>query len=407
MIARAKFFLEVALVACCSGVCASATALTERQALQLFRESPYHREVRAKVRAVRTEHQRHTLYPDPRVSATFEGAGRTDFFVVEQPIVINGRRSILSQVGDSAVKVAETSADHALRQIEARLRRSFYQLVYAQGRQGLVREGIAELESLARILVERERAGEGSKFDRLRAELEVVDLETELAETEPMIASARAELAGFLGDRISPDSLRANGSMEAAYGLPSLREASVEALAARADYKSETERLEQLRLEGQAANRLRIPNPVVSGGLKRADVGGRFINGPVLSVGIDLPLFNKGQVDRALTEAKADRTRARRRIIETQILADVRAAHDSLRIRRQIARDYRMQMGDRTTVLLEIARVAYEEGELGVLALLGAFSDARRAKLRQWELEAAAKLAELEFDRTVARELLP
>jgi cobalt-zinc-cadmium efflux system outer membrane protein len=407
MIARAKFSLKVTLVAYCAATCAAAQGLTERQALRLFRESPYHRELQAEVHVVRAGNQRHNLYPNPSVSATFEGAGRTDFFMIEQPLVVNGRHHLLRQAGDSAIRVAETSADHALHQIEARLRRSFYQLAYAQGRQALIRESIGELEALARILRERERAGEGSKFDRLRAELEIVDLETESAETETLIAAARAKLAGFLGERVHPDALSANGTMEAAYELPSLRGTFAEALSARSDYKVETERLEQLRLEGKAANRLRIPNPVVSGGLKRAVVGDRYLNGPVLAVGIDLPLFDKGQVDRALAEAKADRTRARRRILESQILADVRAAHDSLRLRRQIARDYRVQMGKRTRDLLEIAQVAYEEGELGILELLNAFRNAQRTKLRQWELRAAAKLAEVEFDRSVAKELLP
>ena len=407
MIARAKFPLEVTLLACCSAVGSPAEALTERQVLQRFRESPYHRELEAGIRVVREGNRRHSLYPNPNISATFEGAGRTDFFMVEQPIVVNGRRNLLSQAGDSAVKVAQTSAAHTLRQVESQLRQSFYQLVYAQGRQRLIREGQSELEGIARILREREIAGEGSRFDRLRAELEIANLESEAVETETLVTTSRAKLAGFLGDLVVSDTLRAIGDMDAAYGLPALGEAFADALSARSDYKLETQRLEQLRLEGEAAKRLRIPNPVVSGGVKRAEVGGQFFNGPVLAFGIDVPLFSKGQVDRALAEAKAEKARARRRILESQILADVRAAHDSLRIRRQNARDYRLQVGNRTRDLLEIAQVAYEEGELGILELLDAVSGGRRTKLRQWELEAAAKMAEIDFDRSVARELLP
>ena len=297
MIARAKFPLEVTLLACCSAVGSPAEALTERQVLQRFRESPYHRELEAGIRVVREGNRRHSLYPNPNISATFEGAGRTDFFMVEQPIVVNGRRNLLSQAGDSAVKVAQTSAAHTLRQVESQLRQSFYQLVYAQGRQRLIREGQSELEGIARILREREIAGEGSRFDRLRAELEIANLESEAVETETLVTTSRAKLAGFLGDLVVSDTLRAIGDMDAAYGLPALGEAFADALSARSDYKLETQRLEQLRLEGEAAKRLRIPNPVVSGGVKRAEVGGQFFNGPVLAFGIDVPLFSKGQVD--------------------------------------------------------------------------------------------------------------
>ena len=195
--------------------------------------------------------------------------------------------------------------------------------------------------------------------------------------------------------------------MESAFELPALPRAFESALATRSDYRVETERLEQLRLEQEAATRLRIPNPWVSGGLKRADFGGYFVEGPVVAVGIDLPLFDKGQAERALAKARSERTRARQRVIEDQILADVRSTHDALRIRRRIAREYGEQMGGRTSELLEIARVAYEEGELGIFELLGALGENQRTRLRHWDLQTEAKLAEVDFDRSLEREILP
>ena len=407
MIARARVFVRLSLLVCCLATNAAAQELTERQALQLLRESPYHRELQARVEVARAESRRGTFYPNPSMSAAFEGAGRTDFYVFQLPLAMNGRLSLLRQAGDSAIAVAEAGADHALRQIEARLRGVFYQLTYAQKRKGTIRNSIDELEELVRILREREKAGEGSKFDRLRAEREIVERETESADTEALIAESRARLAGFLGARVNPENLAVRGTLGPAYALPHLHEALAEGLAARGDYQAGKERLEQLRLEAEAADRLRIPNPVVSGGLKRAQIGDRHANGPVLSVSIDLPLFNKGQAGKQLAEAEADRTRARRRILENQILADVRAAHNSLRLRREIAGDYQARSGRRAEELREIAEIAYQEGELGILELLDSYRVAQRAELRLLELQVAAKLAEVEFDRTVAKELLP
>ena len=407
MIARARVNMRLSLLVCCLATNAAAQELTERQALQLLRESPYHRELQARVEVARAESRRGTFYPNPSLSAAFEGAGRTDFYVFELPLAVNGRLSLLRQAGDSAIAVAEAGADHALRQIEARLRGVFYQLAYAQKRKGTIGDSIEELEELVRILREREKAGEGSKFDRLRAEREIVERETESADAEAVIAESRARLAGFLGERVNPENLVARGTLGAEYALPDLHEALAEGLAARGDYQAGKERLEQLRLEAEAADRLRIPNPVVSGGLKRAEIGDRHANGPVLSVSIDLPLFNKGQAGKQLAEAEAARTRARRRILESQILADVRAAHNSLRLRREIADDYQAQSGRRAEELREIAEISYQEGELGILELLDSYRVAQRAKLRLLELQAAAKLAEVEFDRTVAKELLP
>ena len=407
MIAKTRFSIQLAPLVCCLVTCAAASELTEKQALQLFRESPYHKELQAGIEVVRAKTRRHTLYPNPSVSATFEGAGRTDFFVVEQVLTVNGRRNLLRQAGTSAVKVAETQADHTLREIEARLRDVFYQLLYAQKRKAMIRKSVDELEELARILHEREKAGEGSKFDHLLAAYETMEQETEFAEAETLIAGARAKLASFLGERVFPDALVVMGALEPGYALPALPDALAVGLSARSDYRVETERLEQLRLEAEAADRIRIPNPIVLGGLKRTDIGDRYLNGPVLSVSIDLPVFEKGQVAKKLANAEADRTRARRRILESQILADVRSAHDSLRLRRRIADDYRIQSGRNARELLEIAEIAYREGELGILELLNSYGVAHRTELRLLELRAAAKLAEVEFDRSIAKELLP
>lgn len=407
MTVRAGFSLRLTPMVCLLATCAAAQELTEKQALQLFRESPYHQELRAGVAVVRAEARRHSFHPNPSLSATFEGAGRTDFFLFEQMLAVNGRRSLLRRAGDSAVRVEETRAEHALRQIEARLRTAFYKLAYAQTRKEVIQASIGELEDLVRILREREKAGEGSKFDTLRAEREIVELETESAETDTTIAEARTQLAGFLGAGVNPGAVVANGSLEPGYALPALAEALAEGLSARSDYQVEAERLEQWRLQAEAADRLRIPNPIVSGGLKRAEIGERYVNGPVLSVSVDLPLFKKGQVEKGLAEAEADRTHARRRILESQILADVRAAHDSLRLRRLIAHDYRVQAGGRAQELLKIATVAYQEGEQGILELLNTYRVAQQTVLRQLELLAAAKLAEVDFDRSVAKELLP
>ena len=398
--------LKIPLVVSLLVTCAFAQELDERQVLQLFHESPYYLELQAEVEIARAEVRRHGIYPNPSVSATFEGAGRTDFFVLEQELMLNGRRSLLRQAGNSTIRVAEAVAEHALHQGEARVRRVFFQLIYSQMRKEAIDVSISELELLIRQLRQREEAGEGSMYDRLRAEREVVERKIESAEAGAVVVETRAVLAGLLGEEVNPEAMAVQGTLDPGFALPALAEALADGLSARSDYKVESERLEQLRLEAEAADRRRIPNPVVVGGVKRAEIGDSYVNGPVISVSIDLPLFEKGQVDKGLAEAKADRARAHRRVLESQILADVRASYDSLRLRRQIAQAHRAQSGELARELLEIARVAYREGELDIPELLSALRVEQQTRLRQLELRAAAKMAEVEFDRSVAKEML-
>ena len=393
-------------LACWCAASAVALELTERQALQLLRDSPHYREAQAEVGIARAEAKRFAYRPNPTVSTTLEGAGRTEFYVFEQPLSLNGRRTLLRQAGLSAVRAAETHADHAVRQIEALLRVAFVQLVHAQERRAVIRQAIEQADALVQILREREVAGEGSRFDRLSAEQEVAERKTDLAECEVQIAESQNRLAAYLGDRVAPGDLIAEGSLHPSYALPVLDDALVHGVAARGDYRAEAQRLEQLRLESQAADRIRIPNPVLSGGVKRADVGGRIVSGPVLTVSVGLPVFGKGQVEKGLAEAEAGRVRARRQVIEREIRSEIRAAHAELERRRAIARTYESESEPNARELLRIAEIAYAEDERSVQELLESYGVVYVARMRALELRTLAKLAEVRFDRSVAKDLL-
>ena len=421
MIARPHLLVRLCLLVCCLTAVAAARKLTEKQALQLLRESPHYRELQSRVAVTRAAAMRGTLFPNPSAGVEVETAGRTDFYRFEQRLSLNGRRRLLRQAGKSAVAATQAEADYELRGIEAEVRRAFYQLTHAQGQQKSIERSLEELQELARILRAREQAGEGSKFDRLRAEREIVERETEAAEAALMIARARGRLAEYLGagigTGIGADGLVAEGALDPGYTLPSLPDVLMTALETRSDYRIGKARLEQLRIEAEAADRRRIPDPVITAGFMRAQkralpvdsfrTGAVFRNGAVLGVSIDLPLFDKGQVEKQLALAKSERTRARQQVLERRILAEVRAEFEALRLRRQLAADYWERSGRKAAELRGIAEFAYQEDELGILELLDSYRVSQRARLRLLELQAAAKLAEVDFDRAIGKEMLP
>ena len=237
MIARPHLLVRLCLLVCCLTAVAAARKLTEKQALQLLRESPHYRELQSRVAVTRAAAMRGTLFPNPSAGVEVETAGRTDFYRFEQRLPLNGRRRLLRQAGKSAVAATQAEADYELRGIEAEVRRAFYQLTHAQGQQKSIERSLEELQELARILRAREQAGEGSKFDRLRAEREIVERETEAAEAALMIARARGRLAEYLGagigTGIGADGLVAEGALDPGYTLPSLPDVLMTALETR------------------------------------------------------------------------------------------------------------------------------------------------------------------------------
>ena len=86
-------------VAALSGLC-SAQEWTETSVVQKFLEqSPYARESRARVAITEAEAKGRSLYANPSVSYSREGAGLTEFFQAQQTIPINGRLKLLRQAG--------------------------------------------------------------------------------------------------------------------------------------------------------------------------------------------------------------------------------------------------------------------------------------------------------------------
>src|SRR5436190_4872317 len=186
---------------------------TEAQVIDKFmQQSPYIREARARMDAVRAEAEGRTLLPNPTAIATREGAGYAAFFQIEQQLPVSGRRGLLKQAGVAAVGVTESETAGVLWSARTDLRLTFYRLVAAHEREKAVGEGMREIEEVARLLRVREQEGEGSRYDRLRAERELAEYRSQLALLRTDAVQARAALLAYLpaGTNIE----RAAGTLE-------------------------------------------------------------------------------------------------------------------------------------------------------------------------------------------------
>ena len=190
--------------------------------------------------------------------------------------------------------------------------------------------------------------------------------------------------------------------------LPASDGLLMRAISHRSEILSEQRQAERFRLEARAAERLRIPEPVAVVGMKRGDVlPGTTQTSSAVGVNIPLPLFNKGQTEVARYTAEEQRANARHQSLERRIRAEVAGALEILRLRQAAIEQYRSEVEQAGSDLSRITRVAYEEGELGILELLDSYRINRQAKLRALELETLAKEASTELDRAVGQEVNP
>jgi cobalt-zinc-cadmium efflux system outer membrane protein len=349
------------------------------------------------------------LVPNPTIAYTREDAGGTkdDFFLVQQALPVTGRLGLLRRAGQAAVNATQAESSYALLQLRSDLRLAFYDLLLAQEREAVLRRGVVELEEVVRILRLREQEGEGSAFDRLRAERELADIGAELGATEVLRAQAQSRLASFFAPGTEASSLTAKAEFSSRGPLPPLAQLVARALAARSDYKAGEWQMERLRFERDAAQRKRIPEPVLTAGSKTVRALGIVSRGYVVTLTVPIPLFNRGQTEAARARADYRRVQAERDALRQRIETKVTAAHAAARIRRRIADDYVRELGEKGVELARIAQIAYREGEQGILELLDAYRVSLLSQLRALELSASAKQAEIELDRAAGEEVLP
>jgi len=389
---------------------AAAQEMTEVDALRRFeQQNAQARALAARVRVVRAETRAWSLPPNPAATFTREdAAGAQDsFLVLQQTVPLSGRLGLLRRAGSSTVAAAEAETAYELLQLRSDFRTAFYGLLLAQERMALFEAWMPQLREIVRILREREREGEGSVYDRLRAERELADAEVNLASAEVILAQARARLASFFAPGTDAASLVVKADFVTSAPLPALEELVTRTLAVRGDYLASQRQLERFGYEQSAARRLRIPEPILSAGLKRTVVPGRADSGYALSVTVPIPLFNRGQADAERARAAREQTESDLAACRQQIETEVKAAYETVRLRRRIAQQYARELGEKGVELSRIGRLAYEEGEQGILELLDAYRVALFSRVQALELAWSSKQAEIELNRAAGEEVLP
>lgn len=389
---------------------ADAQEWTEAGVIQRFLDqSPHAREARARVAIATAEARGRTLYSNPTVSYSRESAGFTEFFQAEQTLPITGRLGLLRQAGESSVRATEAEGAFSLWQARNSLRQAFYRVLASQNREAIYLANLKEIDEVMRVLRAREREGEGSRFDRVRMERERAELLAELALTRSITALERGQMLSFLPASDSVPVL--SGSIETTITLIEPAELEQRALASREDYRAEQERINQFNLEQRAADRMRIPEPTLNAGLKRADAWqpgfatGQTLNGPVVGITFPIPLFNKGQTEVARLSAERDRRSARLQMLFQQIHAAVAATAEAFQVRQRALDEYTKELAGTGPELVRIATVAYQEGEIGILQLLDVYRVQRQSQIRMLDIQAAVKESQIELERVVGQEL--
>ena len=379
---------------------AAQTVISEADALaRLSSESPRARAIRSAVDVARAVALTVCRWPNPRRTVDGEAvAGVSETLTtVLQPLPITGRRGLERESASALAEATAHRADEELRRTRADLRLAYADLVAAQTRERELTRSRDRLQELARILEKREAAGDAAGFDRLRAEREVLDIEADRVIAAADRGRAQARLAGFFATGTDPSTLVAEERVFGTRDIPPVDILVNQAERVRGEILALQQDAESARLLSQAADRRWIPEPEVMAGTKSSSVGSGDI-GSVIGIQAVLPIFEHGQPQRAIAQARASQAAARLEALRMILRSDIGAARTAALDRRRAGEQYRAAALKTSGEVERIAQVSYDAGERGILELLDAYRTSSSARVRQAALDAAAREAEIELE---------
>lgn len=393
----------VLLIVPTAAFAAEARPITMDEALRRAEElSPAGQEIALGIERARAEIEASGLWTNPEFSLVREeSAGVVERFAnVSQTFPLTGRLALERDAARTGHSAAQARAKQERIALRANLRVTFSDLLLAQERSGALQTGRSQLLELVAALRVREREGESSGFDRMRAERELAEVEADHAESLGRLAVARSALAALVA--LPADGLEALGSLSQQTPLP--EQGEIQGIAARrgdvAALDNEAERSDLLA----RASRLRVvPDLSLTAGTKTTEVGTPDDRGPVLGLSFSFPIFDRGQGGRAVAMAESTLLRARRAKQASLVEAEIQAAYAEVEARRRAEDDYTAHGNPED--LLRIARATYEGGAMRILELLDAYRTVLAVRLREMELHAAARRAEATLGSALGIEL--
>ena len=338
------------------------------------------------------------LRPNPEVSleveniagsGVFSGLSATEYTLsIGQRLELGDKRGTRVSAAQAGANLADLRADLANVDLAFLVRERYLAATAAAARVELARDVVTRNEELARIAGLLVEVGREPPLRALRAEAALAEAKAELEAADAASVAARTALASLWGEQSNPPTVPASFPV---IDPPGLLLAATDGLAlkvARAESRVAAAEIARERS-------LRVPDPVVSGGVRRFAESND--NAFLVGVSIPLPFSNRNQGNIAAAEAEFRAASAR----EAVALADFEQA--VTRARAQfLAAEMRVETLSATSLpqaeeALRLVRIGYRNGRFPLIEVLSAAEarDAIREALIAAQEERGRAAAEL------------
>ncbi|MBK8961418.1 MAG: TolC family protein [Proteobacteria bacterium] len=313
-----------------------------------------------------------------------------------QQLDLAGRRRFAREAASHRLAATDSELAGARTDAVADLRRVFARVLFGVRVVDALDAALVSLAHSAQVVERLAESGEASGYDRHRVKRELSALRVKRDTAAAELARDRALLAAFVDDGASQQLVPLGASLPAP--PPALDEMRAQ-LRERAQLLALMGHAKAADSEVQVSRRGWVPDVTVGLGTKVVETGHGDRGDLTLSLGIPVPLFDRGQARTKRAVAEREAYRAEHALQFTRLSGELDGAWQQATRLFSAALDYRRDVLISAHELGRIAQTAYAAGEGGVLELIDASRTELETELTSFELDHQARMARIELDQ--------
>ena len=318
---------------------------------------------------------------------------------LQQRLEWPGRTAARSRAAEHRITGAMAAFEADSARLAFQVRRTYAEAWGSEEQEAAVGRSAVAIRMATQAAESRFAEGDISGYELRRLRVELARVGQALATASLQVKVSRRSLATLILPETDVDEI---GPDDTLGGRPPTvsREAAFAALASRPDILAAERALAATEADVSVAAQAWVPSPVVSIGFKDQADG---LSGATFGFAVPIPLFDRGGGARAAAGARREAASADLTLRRREAENDLRTAFD----RHKLWRSRLTAMGDRFTAdadaLLEIAREAYDAGELELIELLDAVRAFQGARSAAIELRERTWIAYFDLLRAMGR----
>lgn len=402
---QALLFIVFTTLATLRIASAETNELTEFQTLKLGMANPHvQAQWQAQLETARGHVQNAGRWENPSIDYSQEnldlpaGTSEESSFSLRQEINIAGVKGLERDAAESSFEAQKSLQIMNIRDWQRVLRENFYSTLAAQEKLALLSTVYSRLSNISDFASQRVERGDASRFEALRIEKELGVIASQLASAETEYFSMRHQLFSkidftnssqksfesknySLSGRLLPDVSSTHESLNKNNWLDHPEILAINSL------------IKAAELEAKAAGREYWPEVTIGVGRKEVNEPGFTADGNIVSLGLTIPLFDRGQGKHRIAQSTVKELQANKTLLLRQLDATWISTIHTLTTQQKSAQQLKTFSAHSERSLIRLSEASYQAGELSVMELIDAYQSDLEANEQYIDAALKARLA--------------